>query len=409
MLRNQPLVLTMLSALVLCAMVPIASGSGFAIIEQSPSRIGTAFAGATANNSDAGAIYWNPAGIANLSNVEVIVGINAILPSFTFEDKGSTPVGGGNGGDAGVEAWVPNFYAAMGISDRITAGIGVFAPYGLKTKYDADWIGRYAAVETELVTLDINPTLAIRLSESLSVGAGFTAERADATLISAVPLAPGVDGLATVEGDDWSYGYNLGAMCTLPCGVRVGLSYRSAIEHEIDGSISIGPLPTEGGTAALELPETAAIGLHVPLCDAVSLQADAAWTGWSSFEDLTVLKDDGSVLSTKDESWEDTWRVAVGLTYQVNDDLVLRTGVAYDQTPVPDAAHRTARIPDADRTWLAAGAGLDLTDALTVDVGYVHIWFNDSDVSDAYGPGTALVGTYEGDVDIVSLQLKWAI
>ncbi len=411
MLRNHSWILAVLSGLVLCTMVPIAAGSGFAILEQSPSRLGTAFAGATANDDDAGAIYWNAAGIAAISNAEVIVGINAILPSADFTDKGSAPVGGDAGQDAGVDAYVPNIYAAMGISDTMTVGVGIYAPYGLKTKYDAGWIGRYAAVETELTTMDINPTLAIALSDSLSVGMGLTAEYADATLTSVAPLGGGAEALATVQGDDWSYGFNLGAMCTLSSGVQVGLSYRSAIEHELDGDVKIGPLPKEGGTADLELPETAAIGVSVPVSDVLSIQADAAWTGWSCFQDLTVVKDDGSVLLSKDEGWEDTWRFALGATYQARDDLVLRAGCAYDQTPVPDPRHRTARIPDADRTWLTVGAGMNVTETLSIDVGYAHLWFDDADIVEVYDPttGAALVGTYEGEVDILSLQLRWMI
>ncbi|MDP6491024.1 MAG: outer membrane protein transport protein [Kiritimatiellia bacterium] len=223
------------------------------------------------------------------------------------------------------------------------------------------------------------------------------------------PLGGGAEALATVEGDDWSYGFNLGALCTLPCGTTVGLSYRSGIEHVLDGDIKIGPLPAEEGTADLDLPETAAIGISVPIGESLSIQADATWTGWSSFEDLTTVRDDGSVVSTTDESWEDTWRFALGATVQVNDDLVVRTGCAFDQTPVPDAAHRTARIPDADRTWLTFGAGMSLSDTLSVDVGYAHLWFDDANISEMYGPGTSLVGTYEGEVDIVSLQLAWTI
>jgi len=399
----------MLSGLVLCAMVPIASGSGFAILEQSPSRLGNAFAGATANDDDAGAIYWNAAGLAAISDAEVIVGINAILPSASFTDKGSAPIGGSASQDAGVDAYVPNVYAAMGISEAMTIGVGIYAPYGLKTEYDADWIGRYAAVETELTTMDINPTLAIALSDSLSVGVGLTAENAEAKISSMAPSAGG-DLLVTVEGDDWSYGFNLGAMCTLPSGTTVGLSYRSSIEHELDGTIQTGPLPSEGGTADLELPETAAIGVSVPICDTLSVQADATWTGWSCFEDLTVVNDDGTTLISKDESWDDTWRFALGATYQASDDLVLRAGCAYDQTPVPDPQHRTARIPDADRTWLTVGAGMSVTDTLTVDVGYAHLWFDDADINEIYSlTGAALVGTYEGEVDIISLQVKLAI
>ncbi len=218
-----------------------------------------------------------------------------------------------------------------------------------------------------------------------------------------------MEALAKVEGDDWSYGFNLGAMCTLPSGTCVGLSYRSGIEHELDGNIAIAPLPAEGGTADLDLPETAAVGVIVPVTESLSVLADAAWTGWSSFEDLTVVKDDGTILSSKDEGWKDTWRFAVGLTCQVTADLVLRTGCAYDETPVPDPAHRTARIPDADRVWLSAGAGFSFTDAMSIDVGITHVWLDDADINEVYGVGTSLVGSYEGDVDILSLQLRWVM
>ncbi len=406
MIGRRTTVTRALLAIALAAATGPALGSGFAIIEQSPSGIGSAFAGATAGDEDASAIFWNPAGLSGVAQAESVFGFNAIVPEFRFSDTGSTPVGGGNGNDAGTLALVPNAYGALRLADRIVLGVGITAPYGLQTEYEPTWIGRYAAIKTELKTIDVNPSLCLQLSEAVSIGAGFSAQYAEAELTSATPF-PGLgDVRVAVTGDDWSYGFNLGALCRFPGGTRVGLSYRQGIEHTLEGDIAIGPLPLTPGTAALSLPDTAAVGIYQPLGRRVALKADAAWTGWSAFDALTILRADGSVLSSKDESWEDTWRVAVGLDVHCSDALVLRTGVAHDTSPVPDALHRTARIPDADRTWLAVGAGLTLSESLSLDVGYVHLWFDRADVVDVYAPGAALVGGYEGNVDILSAQLR---
>lgn len=408
MYRHKAIVLAMLPVLMLCFATQHSEASGFAIVEQSARGIGTAFAGVNAEYGDAGAIWFNPAGMTGVGDFEVVAGLHAILPAFDFKDSGSTPVGGSADQDAGVTAWVPNFDAVVGVGERFAFGLGVHAPYGLRTEYDPTWIGRYAAVDTELTTININPSLAYQISENLSIGAGVSAQRADAELSTASPSPMG-DLIATVTGDDWSYGWNVGAVGQCDCGTRLGISYRSPIEHELEGEIEISPLPTEAGTADIELPETAAVGIYVPIGDMVAVMADVTWTGWSSFQDLTVLKADGSVLSTKDESWEDTWRYAVGASVLCNDWLTLRAGAAFDESPVPDPEHRTARIPDADRTWLTLGAGFGLSDTINVDLGYVHIWFDDADINETYAPGTSLVGTYDGSVDIVSAQLKWSI
>lgn len=385
-------------------------GSGFAIIEQSANNIGNAFAGATAENQDPSAIYFNAAGIAWLDRDAVSAGAHVIAPSFEFDNVASTPVGGGNGGDAGVTAVVPNVYCVHGLSDQVRLGFGVHAPFGLETEYDADWIGRFDAIKTYLATVDLNPTVAWKLSERMSVGAGVSAQYAEAELTKALP-AP-VPAQAKVEGDDWGYGYNLGLMF-LPCkSTRIGLSYRSEVSHELEGDATFGGImPATSGTADLDLPASAGLGLVMSLTPSVALKADVTWTDWSTFDELRIEFGNGMPDSVTEEDWEDTWRYAAGLDYMPDEKWTLRCGAAFDETPIPDAEHRTARIPDADRTWLALGAGYRASDHLVIDVGYVHLLFDDTETRNVYdtATGATLAGDYEGDADIVSLQVKWNI
>jgi len=230
-----------------------AMGSGFAIIEQSASCAGYAYAGAAAVAHDASTIYFNPAGMSLLSGNELQVGAHYIIPKAEFKNRGSTTVLGtplsGDGSDGGETALVPNLYFLYSISERWKAGIGITAPYGLTTEYDNGWVGRYHALKSNLTTLDINPSVAYKINDQWSLGLGVSFQRAEAELTNAVDwgtalvvrgLAPpsasqGLDGTAKVEGDDWRAGANVGLIFAPLAGTRLGLQYRSKIDHTLEG------------------------------------------------------------------------------------------------------------------------------------------------------------------------------
>lgn len=421
-----------IAVLLLGLILPVSVlASGFAIIEQSARGIGHAYAGATADTEDPAAVFFNPAGLSGIKQPVVSAGAHAILPSFEFENKGSSypllanmPVTGNNGGDGGVNAYVPNLYYAAPGSESLVFGIGIHAPYGLETEYDKNWVGRYHAIKTRLMTLDINPSVAWKVNDAISLGAGLSAQYAEAELTSAVDfgtilgVAPQMlDGNASVEGDDWAYGYNLG-LTVQPCPkTTIGLSYRSSIKHELEGDATFTvPTPAQAvqamgmfvdttGKADLQLPPVAGAGLVHQLNEKLALRADVAWTGWSKFEELRVRYSSSQPDSVTDESWDDTMRYAVGINYTMNSEWILRFGAAYDESPVPDAQHRTPRIPDTDRTWLSCGIGYTVSDNIQVDIGYTHLFFNDSDVDVITGSGDRLVGSYSGEADIISAQI----
>ena len=389
------------AGLALAGCVHLSHGAGFALIEQNASGLGNAFAGQAAAAADASTIFFNPAGMTYLPDRQVVLAGHLIKPSAEF--SGSSNIGGGNGGDAGDLAFVPNAYFAFRLTPDVHLGVGMNAPFGLKTEYDSVWAGRTQAIKSELKTINLNPSIAWKASESLSLGAGVSIQYAEATLSNATGAAiPPTVG--TVKGDDYSWGFNLGVLWQLSEATRLGLAYRSEVDHTLEGSLKInGVTAVDPIYAGLILPDSASLSLFHKFNPRWELLADVTWTGWSDFDALRIVNASGGAVSTTIENWDDNYRYSLGANYRLNDKLTLRGGVAFDETPVSDA-FRTARIPDEDRTWIAFGAQYRLSPRSLLDVGYAHLFVEDARINKTES-GVTLAGTYEGAVDILSAQL----
>ncbi len=440
----------LVSAAFLTGFSPWAQGAGFALIEQSASGMGNAFAGAAAVAEDASTVYFNPAGMTLLTDRQLTVAAHYVMPSAKFsKDSVTTAVGtpvptGGNGGDGGENALVPNLYYTHALNNDLRLGIGLNAPFGLATEYDADWVGRYHAIRSELQTLNINPSLAWRVNDRLSLGLGINAQRISGKLTNAVdyssvclatlgpttcaslgyatPGSPATDGKATIEGDTWSWGYNLGLLYEWRKGSRLGFAYRSKVTHKLKGTASFADAPSffvangifKDTTASLgiDLPESASLSAYHELNDRWSLLGDITWTAWYRFDELRVKFGSSQGDAVVTENWTRSMRYSVGTNYRLNDRWLLRGGLAYDQEPIPDAQHRTPRIPGNDRRWLALGAGYQASDSLRLDLGYAHLFVADAaiDRNDAADGGAAghIQGSFKNKVDILSAQLSWS-
>ncbi|PKO73740.1 MAG: aromatic hydrocarbon degradation protein [Betaproteobacteria bacterium HGW-Betaproteobacteria-17] len=387
------------ASLVLAACANHAHAAGFALIEQNASGLGNAYAGQAAVAADASTIFFNPAGMTLLPDRQAVVAGHLIKPQAEF--TGTSPLSGGNGGDAGDLAFVPNAYFAFRLTPDIHLGVGLNAPFGLKTEYDATWKGRTHAVKSEVKTINLNPSIAWKASESLSLGAGVSVQYAEATLTNSA----GGAGLATVKGDDYGWGYNLGALWQAGEATRIGLAYRSEVKQTLNGDVGFSTDTLLNGpvNAGVTLPDSASLSLFHTLDSRWDLLADITWTGWSDFRELRIVRTNGDVLGTPtQENWSDSYRYSVGANYHLNDKLTLRGGVAFDETPVSDA-YRTARIPDEDRTWIAFGAQYRLSRHSAIDVGYAHLFIRDAAI-DKTENGVKLTGRYEASVDILSAQ-----
>ncbi len=440
----------------------VAGASGFALLEQSASRLGTAFAGTATAADDATTVYFNPAGMTALRQPEGVVSASGIGIASEFRNDSSVaafaqPLGG-NGGDAGAWNLVPAAYFVLPVGDTLAFGFGVNAPFGLKLVYDEGWIGRFQALHSEIKTYNFNPSVAWRVSERISLGLGVNYQRLDAELTNDVNysavIAQGVQqlvlagqispatgnaviaanagrsGRARVRGDDHAWGFNVGALFNLTDDTRLGLAYRSSIDYTVEGSIAFaapagadpisigiiaaasapgGPLSTGAANVDLELPDTATLSLQHDFGNKFAVLADVAWTGWSSVQELRIVRDSGVTASLTPERWSDTWRYALGATYAMSDRITLRGGVALDETPVPDAT-RTPRLPDTDRTWLAIGARWQPSPSLLMDFGYAHLFSDTVPLDENAGNVAAsalLNGRQHSDVDIVSAQLVY--
>lgn len=436
-----------------------AQASGFQLKEQSAEGLGNAFAGSTAKAQDLSTIFFNPAGMTSLSGHQAEGVISYIAPRAEFKGTGAenttfgTPLSGNAHQDDAIDnAVVPAMYFMYDHSPGVKFGLAVNVPFGLVTDYDDDWTGRYHALKSELQTIAIQPSAAFRITDWLSVGGGPVLQYADAELTKAVDAqsaifagayqqaleagaspaqaqaaarqaAAGVgDAKSKVTGDDIKVGFTLGVMLEPLETTRIGLSYRSGISHELSGEVEFSALPDAlsvdprfragGGRAQLNLPDTASLGLYHELTPQWAIMGEAAWTQWSDFQELSVYRTGdppGVPLSRTVENWDDTWFFSLGTTYKPTDRLKLQVGVAFDQSPVTDE-YRTPRVPDADRTWLAVGAGYEITDTISANIAYTHIWVDEATIDlDNEGGGLPehrVRGTYESSIDIISAQLR---
>ncbi|HKK14910.1 MAG TPA: outer membrane protein transport protein [Gammaproteobacteria bacterium] len=427
-----------------------AFAAGFAIHEQSASDLGNAFAGGAALAQDASTTFFNPAGLTRLPANQLVAGVHFLHPSIEFTDKGSTdllgqPLSGGDGGDAGGTLTVPDFYYAHRLNRRMVVAVGVNAPFGLRTQYDPHWVGRYQAIKSDLRTVNINPSLAYRINDRLSVGAGLNAQYIRATLTRAVDygglcVAQGIqagqtpsaaaaacaaaglvpqhsDGTAHVAGNDWSYGVNLGLLYQLDPGTRFGAAYRFRVDHTLTGRATFTGAPAlftakgvfvpAAARASIDLPETLSMSAYHALNSRWAVMGDVTWTHWSRFKELRVAYASNQQDTVTKEHWRNSLRYALGANYRYNSRWLLRAGVAYDQTPIPDAAHRTARIPGNNRTWLAAGFHYQPAPAVGIDVGYAHLFVTDTAIDHHDAKAGTLTGSYATSVDIFSGQVTW--
>lgn len=393
------------AALALAGCPHLVHAAGFALIEQNASGLGNAYAGAAAVAADASTVYFNPAGMTLLPDRQLVVAGHLIKPKAEFSGTVTPNIGGGQGGDAGDWTLVPNAYFAYRLTPDVHVGLGINSPFGLKTEYDPGWVGRYQAIKSEVKTVNLNPSIAYKVSDKFSVGAGLNVQYFDTELTNSA----GAAGIATVKGDDYGWGFNLGALWQFTPATRLGLSYRSEIDYELEGSVSFGAVPALNGevTAETTMPDSASLSVFHKLGPRWDLLADVTWTGWSDFDKLAIYRASGALLSYTPENWDDILRYSLGVTWHTSEKLSLRGGVAYDEAPVSDI-DRTPRIPDGARTWITVGGQYRLSKQSAIDFGYAHLFVEDVRLNSP-APGTiptspTLTGEYDSAVDILSAQ-----
>ena len=365
--------------------------AGFAINEQSISGMGTGFAGRSSVADDASTVFGNPAGMARLKREQVTGGVAMLDAHTDISNATSSPNNGTNQGDMVPFIAVPMGYYVKPIDDQWAVGVGMYAPFGLVTDYENGFAGKYFGSKSDVKVVTLQPTVSYAFNDKVSIGFGPTINRIQGKLesdLSITQAAP--DGHVRIKGDDTALGYNIGILAQLTDSTRVGLTYHSKVKYKLEGNtkVNYGLLPLVGQSkdqkydASLDLttPESVDFSVTHALDDQWTLYAGSTWTRWSRLKEITVenegvpaaLAARGLGTITEEQNWHDTWAHAIGASYQLNKQWVLRTGLSFDQAPTNNE-NRSPRIPTGDRKIFSVGAGWSPTDDLTIDVAYSYL------------------------------------
>lgn len=428
-------------------------GSGMAITEHSARGLGTAFATGGAAAEDASTQWFNPASMVLIGHA-ASASVSLVSPRFEYEDRGSVQsVGAGTlpllpsadpEDQGGHDSVVPALFYVRPVNDRLTVGVGLNAPFGLATEYDDDWRGRYHGLFSEVIDVNLNFNAAYELSPNWAVGGGVSVNYMEAELTNAIDFAavcaavaggacpngavPGqgmFDGFVRNEGDDIAYGFNLGVLWHND-RTRIGLAYRSELEHELEGEAdfrtptalggfaSLGPqlggalaagFADEDISADLTLPDTLALSAYHDF-GGIALVADLTWYDWGDIPEVRIERESGADDLVEPLGWDSTLRAAVGVIAELDRRWTVRVGAAYDESPTPSVQERSARVPDDDRTWLAFGASYRFDERWSVDIGYAHLLVGETDIARPSVTGATLIGEFDSSADLLSVQLS---
>lgn len=401
-----------------------AVAAGFYLPYQGAAAIGNSLAGTAALGEDASTSHWNPAAMSLLEDKQIAIAGHYVAPSINFSNSGSTgpaaivPATGGNGGDAGLPVLIPNIFAVIPLGSAWAFGLAVSPTFGNRTEYDPTWRGRFQSTESELRTMNINPSLSYKLNEAWSFGLGINYSKLEAEFHQRVVLGVNTEGNAVLSGDASAWSANAGVVWNLSEATRFGFSYRDKVDYKLGGTQQAATLtgvavPGQNFDirADLTLPAVAQLSAVHKLNDTWTLLGDVMFTQWSEIDRLNVKNLAGTTVNSLVFDFKDTVRVSGAVNYTVNQNWLLRVGLAFDQAPVKGAAERTASLPDSDRYWLSFGARWDIVPRKhRVDLAYAHVFIKSADIgrTTTGASGMTLSGNYDNHADILSAQYTFS-
>lgn len=404
-----------------------ALAAGFQLTEQSSLGAGRAYAGAGIVGDDLSAVHYNPAGMTLLEGTRfqaggVWIGLNA---DYSSDISGESENGRLKG------QMIPAGYVTHQVNDQVWLGFAMTVPFGMGTEYSKDWEGADRGTNAKIYTFDMNPSIAWKVSDFLSIGGGISVQYAKAELGMGLHHdLLGKIGHGKVEADSWDWGFNLGVMISPTDKLRFGLAYRSSIEHEAEGDTKLSNITNtmlnqllEGQnlamTTTIETPDTVMLTGTWEATDQLRLSGLIRWANWSKFKELNIKNDLPFVVESKlgpmagqfknlsiENDWQDTWLFSVGADYKINSAFTVRGGIAYETSPIDRQETRMAVIPDTDRVWLSLGASWYPTQDLQFDIGGTYLMgVGDKDLYNSKGQK---IGKYDSlDAYLLGVQMQY--
>jgi long-chain fatty acid transport protein len=370
-----------------------AGAGGLYINEFATPSMGVAGAGqeAVANDASTNFAFHNPAGMTRLEGHSIALGAGLLQGDTEFDTDPDTPFNGGNGGDQAGWAPLIGSHGVYSVTDDLKLGMSMFSISGAALDPNNDWAGRFSLQEIELLTLTANPSVAYRVNDWLSFGAGAMVMYADIEYeLAAPPINPPVGGAGQVkvDGDDFAFGYNFGVLLELSPRTRVGAIYVSKVEPEFSGDLEFSAGVSVGSDLEFTFPQLARVGVYHELNDQWAILGTVGWEDWSSFDELLVSVERGSAgIPT---GWEDTYHFSGGVHYRPTQDWLLQAGITYDTSPV-SAGERSAYLPMDRQVRYAVGAQYQWNERMTIGGAFEYIDLGDARIDNP----TLLIGDYE--------------
>ena len=372
-----------------------AHSASFQLNETSASGLGRAFAGDAVIADDAAVLARNPAAMALFDKSTFSLVATYVDPGVDIKGVDAPDMLGADSDISKLDqngvvpsAIIPAMYFINPINEKLAYGVGINSNFGLKSEYNTDYAAGSIGGQTDLKTINANVSGSYRINEQLSLGLGLNLVYGEAELIRHsgsilengvsipaaginLPAIPATTEVINMEGDDFGYGWNIGAVYELNENHRFALTYRSKVELAFEGKFSGLTTPKQDAHLTIDMPAVAEFSGFHQFTTQWAAHYSVMFTQWSSFEKLEAYIGD-ELAFEKQENFEDTCRFALGTTYSLNPELTLRAGVAFDQSAAVEG-NRSISIPDSDRLWYSAGATYKLSDNESIDFGISYI------------------------------------
>ncbi|NYA47842.1 hypothetical protein BFQ30_05935 [Haemophilus quentini] len=375
-----------------------ANAAAFQLAEVSTSGLGRAYAGEAAIADNASVVATNPALMSLFKTAQFSTGGVYVDSRINMNGDVKLTAGSNTASDSASKrhvvpgAFVPNLYFVAPVNDKWAMGAGMNVNFGLKSEYGDSYAAGMLASTTDLSTLNLNLSSAYRVTEGFSLGFGINAiyaraklDRRAGILSTNQPvggawhavgvITPDKEFLQLQDKATWGFGWNAGVMYQFNERNRIGLAYHSKVDIDFTdrtASRFSSPKPiVKKGSLALKLPDYVEFSGFHQLTDKFAVHYSYKYTHWSRLNRLHASFEDGQVAFDKELQYSNNSRIALGASYNLDEKLTLRAGIAYDQAA--SRHHRSAAIPDTDRMWYSLGATYKFTPNLSVDLGYAYL------------------------------------
>lgn len=375
---------------------------GFQLWEQDVASIGNFHAGYAAAADNASIAFYNPAGITLIKHQQLVFGAAELMSDFKF--NGTISVNTLNDGNpqhvvaqGGASAFVPDIHYVTPLTDKIGFGFSIDAPFGSKVDYGRATVLQYAVVRVADSVVDISPSLGLQLTDKFSFGIGFDAQKMRAQFDQTGVDGDDTDTDSTTRLSDTGYGVHLGGLYQFSPTSRIGLSYHSQVVHHLSGTSKFtgtladqfnnGPLESGRARTNITLPAYTALSLYHQACPKVALMGSVVYTQWNVIKNI-ILQDvagieafapSTNILVNDPQHFRNTWSLSLGMNYFATDNITLRAGVGYDQTP-SNNSYRNVQLPDNNRYAMAIGGHYQTTKNVGFDVAWAHIFMSNATI-----------------------------